>query len=616
MIPTDRATPGPPTGRPALRRTLSASGLLTGVGAALRAPGVWTGRRVLGEALLASGLGLSAFLLELSADGGTARSAAVGLAAGTLSVLRRFLPATVLLAVVSGCLFLEGLTVLLPVASWSAGRRVGRPGRAAGVFAAACAVNLAGSLYEQLPRFSSSYAVFCVLVLLAVVAAPGLAGRHWSQRRTLTDTLREYHGQLLRERGMIADQARLRERQRIAQDMHDSLGHQLVLISVQAGALEVDSRATERHRRTAGVLREASVAAMRELREVVGLLRDEAGAPGRHDSPEPPAPDVPGTPPHPDEPGAGTAARGVAGIDRLVKASRDAGATVVLRRYGDSRPLPPAADHTAYRLVQEGLTNAHKHAPGAAITVDLRYEPDALVVAVVNGPGHQGPDSDGARRAVGGRQGLTGLTERARLVGGIVNATATADGGHRVAAVLPYAPVRNGGTALPEDATATFVPPSDDFREQPTTVAHGESEGVSDWDEMSREVTRIMRKNSRRSGVVLGCGTAVLAILLAGIAAVVYVYFSGEADKAMISPRAYDAVRVGASEAEVRERLPDGDSFLTVGLDKGAPPEPAGAKCLSLNSTESGSRWNKSPVFRFCFKDGRLIEKKAFEVKM
>ncbi|MDJ0380770.1 histidine kinase dimerization/phosphoacceptor domain-containing protein [Streptomyces sp. G-G2] len=89
---------------------------------------------------------------------------------------------------------------------------------------------------------------------------------------------------------MVAGQARLRERQRIAQDMHDSLGHQLALISVHTGALEVDPALTERQREAVGVLRQASVSAMHELREVVGILRDGVEAPAAVEESAGPAP--------------------------------------------------------------------------------------------------------------------------------------------------------------------------------------------------------------------------------------------------------------------------------------------------------------------------------------
>lgn len=93
------------------------------------------------------------------------------------------------------------------------------------------------------------------------------------------------------------------------------------------------------------------------------------------------------------------------------------------------RPLATTADHAAYRVVQEGLTNAHKHAPGASISIGLRYEPDSLVVEVANGPVAEPMPSGVAS----GGQGLTGLAERARLVGGMVHAGPTADGGFRLA---------------------------------------------------------------------------------------------------------------------------------------------------------------------------------------
>ncbi|KOG87662.1 histidine kinase, partial [Streptomyces varsoviensis] len=100
------------------------------------------------------------------------------------------------------------------------------------------------------------------------------------------------------------------------------------------------------------------------------------------------------------------------------------------------RPLSPAADHAAYRVAQEGLTNAHKHAPGAPIELALHYDADSLVVEVVNGP----PPAGAGRAAVSGGQGLTGLGERTRLIGGMVHAGPTAEGGFRLAGVLPYAP--------------------------------------------------------------------------------------------------------------------------------------------------------------------------------
>lgn len=564
-------------------------------GRALFAPGMWSTGRIAGESLLSLTLALLAMGTGLTGDDGALQAVGVGLAAGLLSLLRRALPASVLLVTAVGFVPFAGFAPLFLVVSWSAGRRIDGLGRAAGVFALAYGLTL-GLTAAWEPFMSLSLLVFVGLFMLVSIIVPGLAGRYWSQRRTLTDTLREYNAQLLRERAMVSGNARIRERQRIAQDMHDSLGHQLALIAVHTGALEVDRELTGQQREAVGVLREASVAAMHELRDVVGVLRDGAGG-------SPQAVDAGGEDPGP--------ARGVAGIESLAEASRRAGATVDVRHSGGVRPLAPTADHAAYRVVQEGLTNAHKHAPGASIVIGLRYEPDSLVVEVANGPAVERVSGSVAS----GCQGLTGLAERARLVGGMVHAGPTADGGFRLAGVLPYTSPGDGFPSPPAGAAmTTFVAPTDDFWAQSARGSAGESDPVTDWNGFPKELARTMSRTKRGNGIAIGCGVAALVAVLLVIAVVIGgIFLVREADSAMIEPKQYDAVTIGQSEAEVREQLPSGDSFLNSEQGKGAPPEPAGAECLTLMSTEFGSSWDAEPVFRFCFKDGRLVEKKSFE---
>ncbi|MFE6743229.1 sensor histidine kinase [Streptomyces tubercidicus] len=581
---------------------------------------MWPPKRRVLEVLLSVVLAAMAVGIEALRDGGAIRIAAVALAAVLLVPLRRVLPGTVLLLAVAGSAVWGGLALLIPVASWSAGRRITGVGRATATFAFTYFLSLGLDLLRELPRVSPATLVFGALATVVAIIVPGLSGHYWSQRRTLLDTLREYNAQLLRERAMIAKQARMRERQRIAQDMHDSLGHQLALISVHTGALEVDRELTGRQREAVGVLREASVGAMHELREVVGLLRDGTHAPVDGAPPSPAAADIP-TPALEamGEEDAKAPSRGVAGIERLVAASRSAGTAVELRRTGEVRPLAPTTDHAAYRIAQEGLTNAHKHAPGASIAIELRYEPDSLVVEVANGP--MSGSADDGRGVVSGGQGLTGLGERARLVGGMVHVGATADGGFRLAGVLPYAPPEGGATspsASPSSsqATATFVDPAGDFRQQIPAGALGEADLVIDGNGLPKELVKAMRTHKRSSGVAIGCGVAALLALLlvAGLVAG-GVFLAGEAERAMIEPKEYTAVKVGQFEAEVRKQLPSGSSFIAEDLDKGAPPVPEGAQCLSLMSSETSSSWETDPVFRFCFKDGKLIEKKSFEVR-
>ncbi|MGW7050238.1 sensor histidine kinase [Streptomyces sp. NPDC054887] len=562
----------------------------------LAGPEPWPARRIAGESVLAAVLALlAAGTQELLGSSGPVQ-AATAVAVAVLSLLRRRLPATVLVVSGGAAGELAGFGPLLVVAGWSAGRRIPGAGRALAAFTASCVLNIVVGTISELPRFSPLMIVmFSTLYFLATTVVPGLASRYWTQRRTLLHALQEHNAQLLRERAMVAGQARLRERQRIAQDMHDSLGHQLALISVHTGALEVDPALTDRQREGVGVLRDASVAAMHELREVVGILRDGVERDDAGAAPGPP----PAEDPHP-------AARGAAGVDGLVAAARAAGNTVELRCTGGRRPLAAAADHAAYRIVQEALTNAYKHAPGAPITVELRYEPDSLVVEIANGPAPADPGD-----VVSGGQGLTGLRERARLVGGMVHAGRTDAGGFRVAGVLPY-----GADGLPPGkGGASLVDAEDDFRQQSATVPVGNGGQVMDWTAVQRELAMSGGRGSRSSGVALGCGIAVAALVLLVVAGGFALFFlAGSAERGMIEPSDYEAVKVGSAEKEVRAGLPDGDSFMTQGLEEGGPERPEGSACLVLASSETGGSLAAEPVFRFCFRDGKLIEKKSYDV--
>ncbi|MGW7431183.1 sensor histidine kinase [Streptomyces sp. NPDC054861] len=565
---------------------------------------MWSRRRTAGETVLAVVMALLAAGTEELLGGEGWQLAGVALAAAVLSLLRRRLPASVL--IVTGALapLLPGFLVLLILVGWSAGRRIAGAGRALVAYSAAYVLNIATTLLESWDLHRALTLVFLsTLYYLATTLAPGLANRYWTQRRTLLHALQERNAQLLRERVMVASQARLRERQRIAQDMHDSLGHQLALISVHTGALEVDRELTDRQRQAVGVLRNASVTAMHELREVVGILRDGIEAPDTGPGAHPPAPAL-----APARAGdeTGRAARGTAGIEGLVEAARAAGNQVELRRVGGHQPLPPAADHAAYRIVQEALTNAYKHAPGALIGVELRYEPDSFVVEIVN-EAAAAPPGD----VVSGGQGLTGLHERARLVGGMVHAGPVDSGGFRVAGVLPY----GGGEATP------LVDVADDFRQQSAAPVFDDggpvAVGPADWTFTERELAMALRGGrSKTNGVALGCGIAAAALVLLMVAAGFGLYFLvGSMQEGMIDPGQYDAVKVGTAEKEVRDVLPSGDTITTAGLAGHGPAEPEGASCLVLMSSEIGDDFETEPVFRFCFKDGKLIEKQSYEVK-
>ncbi|MEV5505345.1 sensor histidine kinase [Streptomyces orinoci] len=550
----------------------------------LTAPEQWSRRRTAAESTLATVLALLGAVEQYARGLGWVRVVLVALLVAAVCLVRRVLPATALIAAaaatelapVTGCL-------LLIVAGGSAGRRIDGALRALAAFGAAFLV------FEGLPLLKDPTAVwllvFNVLLFLVITVVPGLAHRYWSQRRTLLHTLRERNLQLLREREMVAGQARMRERQRIAQDMHDSLGHQLALIAVQTGALEVSRELTDQQREAVGVLRQASVAAMHELRAVVGVLKDGTVEDG------PVADERP-------------AARVVAAVDGLVESATAAGLKVRTVRSGEPRPLGPAADHAGYRVVQEGLTNASKHAPGAPITVGLHYEPDSLVVEVANGPAPAAGGAPGA--AVSGGQGLTGLRERVRLAGGMVHAGPTGDGGFRLAAVLPY----------PEaDGTDPAFAEAGDELGGPGRTAADDGVPVTGRSAPSEEFKDVLGPH-RSKGCLIGIATALfllvglVLLIVAGVGKVM-----DEAGRAMLDPGTYAAIRVGSTEDEVRHRLPSGKSLLTSGLKGKGPAVPAGASCLSLLSTDSAGPAGTDTVYRFCFRDGKLIEKREFRVK-
>ncbi len=556
--------------------------------ARLAAASPWSRRRVAGEAALALVLCGIAGLLQATESGSPARAVGVALAVAVLSLGRRALPATVLMISSALAGALVGTVPLLIYVSWSAGSRVKRPWRALAAYAAGLVLFFTASVGstagEELGLSLLMTAVLGASPFLVLAVVPGLASRYRAQRRDLLDALQRHNAQLVREQAMVAHQARLLERQRIAQDMHDSLGHQLALIAVHTGALEVDPELGDRQREGVGILREASRTAMRELREAVGILRDGVAAPSQ----------APG-----DDAGP-SAARVAASVDRLVESSRAAGTAVELRRSGTERPLAPAADHAVYRIAQEGLTNAHKHAPGAPITVSLRYEPDSLVVEVANGPVPAGTPAH--LPAISGGQGLAGLEERARLVGGMVHTGPTPDGGFRLAGVLPYG---DGGTP-PRPRGATSVVADDDFRRQTGAAAAGEAGADTDrHSDPQKEFAALM---SSKKNVTLGCSlvavvivTGIVGLLVWGVSKLL-----DEVEAGVIPASVYESARVGDAEADLREKFPTGDSLLTEGVEKDGPPLPGNAACEHFVDDEDDI------VYRFCFTGGKLSSKESY----
>ncbi|MFI9154335.1 sensor histidine kinase [Streptomyces sp. NPDC053367] len=265
--------------------------------------------------------------------------------------------------------------------------------------------------YWLRPEPGLPYAVavaFSVVIVVAVVSC-GLLVR---SKRQLMLSLRDRARRAETEARLRAEQAQRLAREAIAREMHDVLAHRLTLLSVHAGALEFRPDAPrDEIARAAGVIRESAHDALQDLREIIGVLR--AGEPDENGRPQPT----------------------LAALDTLVAESREAGMKVTLaQQVTDPATVPASVGRTAYRIAQECLTNARKHAPGTEVTVTVAGAPGEGLAVTVRNPG---PDGE-VPPVPGSGQGLIGLAERATLAGGRLDHGPTAGGGFEVRGWLPW----------------------------------------------------------------------------------------------------------------------------------------------------------------------------------
>ncbi|WP_157546832.1 sensor histidine kinase [Hamadaea tsunoensis] len=263
------------------------------------------------------------------------------------------------------------------------------------------------------PVAGASYGFWLALIAAAYAALVGW-GAWLRARDSLLRSLRERARRAEQEQSRRVGEARLAERTRIAREMHDVLAHRLSLVATYAGALEYrPDSSPQQLSAAAGVVREGVRQALEELRAVIGVLRaDEAEVL----TPQPVLADIPA----------------------LVEESRAVGVAVVLREEVDGTP-PELAGRTAYRVVQEALTNARKHAPGRPVTVTVTGAAGGELAVEVTNPL---PDNASLLPASGSDQpgggtGLIGLAERVRLAGGTLEHSRSA-GTFRLHARLPW----------------------------------------------------------------------------------------------------------------------------------------------------------------------------------
>jgi signal transduction histidine kinase len=252
-------------------------------------------------------------------------------------------------------------------------------------------------------------------------AAPALLawvlGDSMRYRRAYYASLEDRAARLERERDAQARVAAAAERARIARELHDVIAHNVSVMVVQAdGASYALSTDPARAKEALAAISATGRQALAEMRRLLGVLRREDESAGSQRAPQP----------------------GIGELGELLDQARMAGLPVSFLVEGEPLPLPAGAALTAYRIVQESLTNTRKHAgPVASASVRLRYSADALVLAISDdGQGGAAPDGAG--------HGLTGMRERVAVYGGSVAAGPRPGGGFEVVATLPLAPVQAG----------------------------------------------------------------------------------------------------------------------------------------------------------------------------
>ncbi|MGV9557599.1 sensor histidine kinase [Streptomyces sp. NPDC003522] len=372
-----------------------------------------------------------------------------GLLAGSVLLVRRRWPIAVVLVAIAVTPaqmgFLMGIVGLYTLAASELPRRI---------IASLAGMQLVGTLIVTFVRVGQSmdqgrltigdwFIPFAAITTsLGLTAPPLLLGLYVGARRRLMESLRERADSLERELQLLAERAEERaewargeERTRIAREMHDVVAHRVSLMVVHAAALQAVARKDpEKAVRNAVLVGDMGRQALTELREMLGVLRSGEGVGVRGAV----ASAVVG-------PAAVSVVSGVveegegpclSELDELVGQSAAAGMAVDLSVEGEVRGYARQVEQTAYRVVQEALTNVHKHAAGAKTYVRLAHRVAEIAMQVENEPPPEVGSASAARLPSGGN-GLVGMRERVVALGGVFVSGPTEAGGFRVSAVIP-----------------------------------------------------------------------------------------------------------------------------------------------------------------------------------
>jgi signal transduction histidine kinase len=382
-------------------------------------------------ALVSAVLVVAMSAIEADADTRTydAFAAALTAVAGGVLALHRRAPLVVLAVTtaaltvyslreyVGGPVYLTWIAAIFAVSVARGPERAWIPAAASTMVIVATAFHGPRKVGENLEASTVVAMLFVSWAVGALLLAGSVRGRH-AERAALEERARR----LAETREEEARRRVTEERLRIARDIHDSVAHSLASISVQAGVgAHVLAERPDDARDALRAVKRASGDALSELRATLSMLRSGEGA----------GDGAPGS-------GSGSESRRpAAGLDllpSLVESSRTAGLPVEVVVSGDARPLPPAVDAAAFRIVQESLTNVIRHAGAATATVAVRHREGGVEIEVTDdGRGATGGDSAGD----GGGHGLAGMRERVALLGGELAAGPRSSGGFRVRATLP-----------------------------------------------------------------------------------------------------------------------------------------------------------------------------------
>ncbi|MFF9105539.1 sensor histidine kinase [Streptomyces rubrogriseus] len=422
-------------------------------------PWWWDRRR---GAVLDVSLGVAS-ALECAAEGVPfARDAGIplamgvvfGLLAGSVLVVRRKWPIAVVLVALAitpaEMGFLMGVVGLYTLAACELPRRI---------IGALAGMSFAGTLIVTFVRLRQDmagdgvdlgnwfFAFAAIGSSLGLTAPPLLLGLYVGQRRRLMESLRERADSLERELQLLAERAEERaewargeERTRIAREMHDVVAHRVSLMVVHAAALQAVARKDpEKAVKNAALVGDMGRQALTELREMLGVLRS-GGVGARAERAAVPLAAVgvaaAAAASRAAEDGESSDGPCLSELDELIGQSEAAGMAVDLSVEGEVRLYAAEVESTAFRVVQEALTNVHKHAAGAKTYVRLAHRVSEIAMQVENEPPPEVSAASSARLPSGGN-GLVGMKERVAALGGVFVSGPTDAGGFRVSAVIP-----------------------------------------------------------------------------------------------------------------------------------------------------------------------------------